>query len=261
MGENGHVYEEIAVLREAEVRLRNLPKASEYVAQKSMAILAEEHELFDQAMVLQLAAVRWVTRGEPISDDGLRAAIGLTCYVFDMLYCGWNSLVRGFYAVALHSIRDIEQATITEVAVTLDPNAARKFWEGELKDGEASRVMQNALEKEDKVFAKEWGKNRLYIRELQHKLAHPGRTAINPSIVIAPDGQSAIPIIGGGFIEKRCRRIARLYAYLAFVAAVQTSQAFKTVLIAGGELEQRLEKLAAWGRPLISRWEKEMGYS
>ncbi len=260
MGENDHVYEEIAVLKEAEAGLRNLPKASEYVAQKSLAILAEEHELFDKAMALQLALVGWVMRGAPISDDGLRAAIGLTCYVFDMLSCGWNSLIRGFYAVALHSIRDIEQATITQVAVTLDPDAARKFWEGELKDGEASRVMQNALEKEDKVFANEWAEGRLDIRKLQHKLAHPGRTAINPSVVIAPDNQSAIPMVGGWFIEERCRGIAKLYAYLAFVAAVQTSQAFKTVLIAGGELEQRLVKLAAWGRPLIKRWEKELGY-
>jgi hypothetical protein len=261
MREEGFISEEIAVLREAEVGFQNLPKASGEVVRKSNALLTEERELFGQAMVFQLAAVRWVTRGEPISDDGLRAAISLACYVFDMLLCGWNSLTRGFYAVALHSVRDIDQAVITEVAVMLNQNAARKFWEGELEDVEARKVLQKALELEDQAFAERWASDRKDLRNLLHKLVHPGRTAITPSIVIAPDGQSAIPIVGGEFIEERSRGIARLYTSLAFDAAVQASQAFKPVLPPDGKLKQKFDELVGWGKPLIDSWGKEMGFS
>lgn len=223
--------------------------------------MREERELFDKAMTFQVAAIKSVARSGPITDDRLRAAVALACYTFDMLLCGWNSLIRGFYAVAVHSVRSIDQAMVTEVAVTLDPNIARKFWEDKLDDGDASKALQIAIKAEDADFSEEWGKRRLYIRKLFHKFMHPGRTAVSPSIFIADDFQSATPTVGGFFVEKQCLRTGKLYADLAFKAAVDASQAFKTVLPLGGKLEQQFDQLVEWGKPLIDSWEKEMGFS
>lgn len=233
----------------------------EDIAQISLALMKEERELFDKAIAFQVAIIESVTRSASITDDGLRAAVALCCYTFDMLLCGWNSLICGFYAVAVHSVRSIDQAMVTEVAVTLDPNIARKFWEDELDDGDASKALQIAIEAEDADFGKEWGKRRLYIRKLSHKFMHPGRTAVSPSIFIADDLQSATPTVGGFFVEKQCVRIGRLYADLAFKAAVDASQALKTVLPPEGELKQLFDRLLALGKPLKDKWEKEMGFS
>lgn len=261
MAEENVIEEETSVLKDANDNFQNLPRVREDTARRSLALLKDERELFSQAMKLQLAFIGWTMRGVPIIDDGLRAAIALACYAFDMLVCGWNSLIRGFYAVALHSVRNIDQATITELAVTLDASIARKFWEDELKDGDASKVLQNALKQEDQEFAEEWGKRRLQIRELFHKPMHPSRTAVSPSIFVTTDNLSASPTVGGFFVEKQCLRIGRLYADLAFKAAVDSSQAFKTVLPPDGKLRQRFDELVGWGRPLIDGWEKEMGFS
>ena len=238
-----------------------MPKASGDVAIQSLVLLTEEYKLFEKAMVFQLAVVTWVMRGSPVIDDGLRAALGLACYVFDMLMCGWNSLIHGFYAVALHPVRDIDQAMITEVAVTLNSGTARRFWEGELEDSEARQALQNALEQEDKEFAEKWSSDRKHLRKLLHKMVHPGRTSISPSIIIDPAGQFATPLIGGQFIEERCLRIGRLYDSLAFSAAVQATQAFKSVLPNDSALEKHFKEIVVWGKGLINRWEKEMGFS
>jgi len=233
----------------------------EDIAQRSLALLREERELFDKAMAFQATAIESVMRGAIINDDGLRAAIALACYTFDMLLCGWNSLIHGFYAVAVHSIRSIDQATVTGVAVTLDPDIARKFWEDELDDGDAAKALQRAIEEEDPDFGRDWGKRRLKIRDVFHKFAHPGRAAVSPSIVIAADYQSGAPKAGGFFVEKKCIQIGRLYADLAFKAAVDASQAFKTVLPPDGDLKPQFDQLVEWGKPLIDSWEKEMGFS
>ena len=233
----------------------------EDIAERSLALLGEERELFDKAMAFQSAAIEAVMYGGPITDDGLRAAVALACYTFDMLLCGWNSLICGFHAVAVHSLRSIDQATVTEVAVTLAPNIARKFWEDELDDVHASKALQIAIEAEDADFGKEWGERRRYIRKRFHKFMHPGRTAVSPSIFIADDFQSATPTVGGFFVEKQCLRIGRLYADLAFNAAVDSGQAFKTVLPPEGELKQHFDELVALGKPLKDKWEKEMGFS
>lgn len=234
---------------------------SEDIAQKSLALLKEERELFDKAMAFQVAAIESVMRSAPIIDDGLRAAVALACYTSDMLLCGWNSLIRGFYAVALHFIRDTDQARVTEVAVTLDSDIARKFWEDRLADGDASKALEEALVEEVPEFGKEWGDRRRHVRNLFHKFVHPGRTAVSPSVVIAADYQSATPTVGGFFVEKQCQRIGRLYADLAFKAAVSASLAFKTVLPPDGALKQQFDELVEWGKPLIDSWEKEMGYA
>lgn len=236
-------------------------KDADDVARKSLALLKEERELFDKAMAFQFAAIESVKGNTPITEDGLRAAVALACYTFDMLVCGWKSLIHGFYSVALHSIRSIDQATVTEVAVMLDPNIARKFWEDKLSDGDASKAVQIAIEAEDPDFGEDWGKRRCDIRRLFHKYMHLGRTAVSPSISIADDSQSATPTVGGLFIEKQCRRIGRLYADFAFKAALDVSQAFKTVLPPSGKLAQQLDRLVEWGRPLIDNWEREMGFS
>ncbi len=233
----------------------------EDIAQRSLALLKEERELFDKAMAFQVAAIESVTSSAPITEDGLRAAVALACYTFDMLLCGWNSLIRGFYAVAFHFVRSIDQATVTEVAATLDPDIARKFWEDKLDDGDASKALQIAIEAEDSDFGKEWGERRLYLRKLFHKFMHPGRTAVSPSIFIADDFESATPTVGGFFVEKQCLRIGRLYADLAFKAAVDASQAFKTVLPPSGKLKQQFDQLVELGKPLKDKWEKEMGFS
>lgn len=233
----------------------------EDIAQRSLALLKEEPELFDKAMAFQAAAIGSVARGGPITDDGLRAAVALACYTFDMLLCGWNSLIRGFYAIAIHSVRSIDQAMVTEVAVTLDPNIARKFWQDELDDGDGSKALQIAIEAEDADFGEEWGNRRRHLRKLFHKFMHPGRTAVSPSIFIADDLQSATPTVGGFFVEKQCLRIGRLYADLAFKAAVDASQAFKTVLPPERELKQQFDELLELGKPLKEKWEKEMGFS
>lgn len=236
-------------------------KDADDVVQKSLALLKEERELFDKAMAFQFAAIESVTRNTPITEDGLRAAVALACYTFDMLLCGWKSLIHGFYSVAFHSIRSIDQATVTEVAVMLHPNIARKFWKDKLTDGDASKALQIAIEAEDPDFGEDWGKRRRRIRKLFNKFMHPNRTAVSPSISIADDFQSATPTVGGFFIEKQCHRIGRLYADLAFKAAVDASQAFKTVLPPSGKLAQQLDQLVEWGRPLIDNWEREMGFS
>jgi hypothetical protein len=231
------------------------------IAQKSLALLKEESQLFHKAMAFQAATIEAVGRGGSITDDGLRAAIYLSCYAFDMLHCGWNALIYGFYAVALHSVRTIDQATITALAVTLDPEIARKFLGDRLKDGDAGKALQKAIEAEDRDFGKDWGERRKKLRSHYSKFMHASRTAISPSIIIAADFQSAIPTFGGVFIERQCQRLGRLYADLAFKAAVDISQAFKTVLPLGGKLEQQFDALVELGKPLKDRWEKEMGFS
>jgi hypothetical protein len=232
---------------------------SEDIAQRSLALLKEERELFDIAMALQARAIESVAGHAPITEDGLRAAVALTCYSYDMLLCGWNSLIRGFYAVAVHSVRTIDQATVTALAATLDPEIARKFWKDKLNDVDAAKALQKAISAEDADFGEEWGERRTQLRKHYHKFMHPSRTAIGPSIVIAADFQSAMPTFGGFFFEKQCKRIGKLYADLAFKAAIDTSQAFKTVLPPEGEFKQQLEELVEWGKPLIDSWEKEMG--
>ena len=232
---------------------------SEDIAQRSLAVLKEERELFDIAMALQARAIKSVAGQAPITEDGQRAAVALTCYSYDMLLCGWNSLIRGFYAVAIHSVRTIDQSTVTALAATLDPEIARKFWEDKFDDGDAAKALQKAISAEDADFGEEWGEKRIQLRKHYHKFMHPSRTAISPSIVIAADFQSAMPTFGGFFLEKQCKRIGRLYADLAFKAAIDTSQAFKTVLPPEGEFERQLEELVEWGKPLIDSWEKEMG--
>ena len=261
MQNRSFIDDEAANLRETEEWFRNLPSAGGDIAQRSLALLKRERELFDRSMIFQAAVVRWIWRGAPIYDDGLRAAICLADYAFDMLLCGWDSLIRGFYAVAFHSVRSIDQATVTEIAVTLDSNIARKFWESRLDDGDASKALQRAIEEEERDFGKEWGERRLQLRNLYHKYMHPSRTAVYPSVVIARDRQSAQPTAGGVFIEEHCVRIGRLYADLAFKAAVDASQAFKTVLPPDGELKQQFDQLVALGKPLKDSWEREMGFS
>jgi len=235
----------------------------EDIAQRSLASLGEERELFDKAMTFQVAAIESVMRSAPITDDGLRAAVALSCFAYDMLLCGWNSLLHGFYAVAIHSVRSIDQATVTGIAVTLDSNIARKFWKDKLDDGDASKALQIAIEAEDADSGKEWGTRRFHLRNLFNKFAHPGRTAVSPSIFIfiADDFQSAMPTFGGFFVEKQCIRIGRLYADLAFKAAVDTGQAFKTVLPSEGELKQQFDELLELGTPLRDKWGKEMRFS
>jgi len=259
MTEENLLDEEASILKDAETRFRDLPQASEDIAERSLALLREERELFDQAMVFQLAIARWVANSARITDDGLRAAISIACYTFNMLLRGWESLIRGFYAVALNPVRNIEQATITEQAVMLDPIIARKFLRNELEDGEASQALQRALAKENSDYAEEWGRWRRRVRNLEHELTHLRPTAVAPLILIADDEQSMMPIVGGFFNERRCQRIGRSYAYLAFKAAVESSQALKTVLPSDGKLKQQLDKLKEWGKPLIDSWEKEMG--
>jgi len=230
--------------------------------QKSLYLLVDESKLFEECMYFQSLVVESVIRSAaPITDDGLRSAIALACYTYDMLLCGWTSLTRGFYAAAFHFVRSIDQATVTEVAVTIDPNIARKFWEDKLDDGDAAKALQIAIEKEDQDFGKEWGRRRIHLRKLYNKYMHPSRTAVSPSIIIAADFQSATPTIGGMFIEKQCRLIGRLYADLAFKAAVDASQAFKPVLPPDGKLKQKFDELVGWGKPLIDSWGKEMGFS
>ncbi len=234
---------------------------SEDIAQRSLAVLKEERELFDIAMALQARAIKSVAGHAPITEDGQRAAVALTCYSYDMLLCGWNSLIRGFYAVAIHSVRTIDQSTVTALAATLDPEIARKFWEDKFDDGDAAKALQKAISAEDADFGEEWGEKRIQLRKHYHKFMHPSRTAISPSIVIAADFQSAMPTFGGFFLEKQCKQIGKLYADLAFKAAIDTSQAFKTVLPPEGEFERQLEELVEWGKPLIDSWEKEMGFT
>ena len=84
---------------------------------------------------------------------------------------------------------------------------------------------------------------------------------MSPSIFIADDLQSAMPTFGGFFVEKQCIRIGGLYADLAFKAAVDTSQAFKTVISPGGELKQQFDELVELGKPLKDKWGKEMGFA
>ena len=235
-------------------------KDADDVVQKSLALLKEERELFDKAIAFQLAAIESVTRDTPMIEDGLRAAVAIACYTHDMLLCGWESLIHGFYSVAFHSIRSIDQATVTEVAVMINPKIAQKFWKDKLTDGDASKALQRAIEAEDPDFGEGWGKRRRHIRKLFSKFMHLSRTAISPSISIADDLQSATLRIGGFFIEKRCHWIGRLYANLAFNAAVNASQAFKTVLPPDGKLAQQLDRLVEWGRPVIDNWEREMGF-
>jgi hypothetical protein len=249
-------------LQKIEGFLLDLSNERNRVVLESLSLLVDEKKLLEASMSFQYSAVESVIQGAatPITDDGLRAASALACYTFDMLLCGWTSLTRGFYAAAFHFVRSIDQATVTEVAVTIDPNIARKFWEDRLDDGDAAKALQIAIEKEDPDFGKEWGKRRLYLRNLFHKFMHPSRTAVSPSIIIATDVQSAMPTIGGMFIEKQCQRIGRLYADFAFKAAVDASQAFKTVLPPKGKLKQSFDELVRWGRPLTDSWEKEMGF-
>lgn len=234
---------------------------SEDIAKRSKSFLKEERELFVKAMIYQSAAIKAATRDAPITEDGLRAAVVLACYTFDLLLCGWNSLIHGFYAVAFHSVRSIDQAMVTEVAVTLDSNIASKFWRDELIDGDASKALQRRIEQEDTNFGEEWGNRRMHIRNLYHKFMHPSRTAVSRSIIIADDRKSAMPTFGGCFDEKQCLLIGRLYANIAFDAAVNTTQAFKTVLPSEGELERQFDELVELGKPLKDRWEKEMGYA
>lgn len=237
-----------------------LERLTEDIVQTSLALLKEERELFDKAMVFQAAAIEAVMCGGPITDDGLRAAICLASYAFDMLLCGWNALIHGFYSVALHSVRSIDQATITAIAVTLDQKVAEKFWEDKLNDGDASKAWQRALKKEDADFGEVWGQRRIWIRSLFHRFMHPSRTAVSPAIVIADDYQSCSPTLGGFFVEAQCLRLGRLYADLAFKAAVDNTQAFKMELSPEGKLKQQFDELVELGKPLRDRWAKEMGF-
>lgn len=269
MGEN-LFDEEASILKDAETSFRDLPQASEDIAQSSLTLLSEERELFDQAMISQLAFIGWATRGGLITDDGLRASIAIASYTFDMLLCGWNSLIRGFYSVAYHFGRSIEQATVTAVAVTLDPKIAQKFWDENLSDGEANKALQSKIAEGDADYAEEWGEIRKLTRDLQSKFMHISRTAITTSFLIAADGESMAIMVGGLFVENQCQRIGRLYATLAFNAAVNITYAFRSVLPPpNGKLKHQFDELVEFGKPLkdrwdkelIDKWEKEMGFS
>ena len=261
MAEEGSINDQQAALANARDGFQNMTGSNEAIAQLSVSLLERERELFEEAMMLQLAFTEWVWRNTPVDGGGPRAAFVLSCYAFDLLKCGWDSLIRGFYAVALHSVRSIDQAAVTQIAVTLDADIAGRFWEGRLRDGYAAKALQTAIEAEDREFGEEWGARRLRLRNSSHEFSHPGRTAVFPSVVIGPDRQSARPTVGGLFDEKQCVRFGRVYAELAFQAAVYAGKAFREVLPPDGELKQQNDWLVGWARPLIDGWKQEMGFS
>jgi|GEM_PF-2885648 len=246
--------EELDNLIDAEVFLKALPHEEDTVAKKSLVLLADESKLFEQCMLLQVAAIEWVMRDAPITDDGLRGALALANWVFHQLRCGWLALIKGYYAVALHSLRDIEQATVTEVAVTLDANIARKFWEGNLEDREATKGYWSALEEENADDAEVRGEARKAFREGMHSFVHPRALAAWSSLVMSQDRSYATPTPGGFFTEENCRNVGNLYVAFAFYAAMHAGQAFKRVLSAEGEWQQRLKKVIGEYESVSSKW-------
>ncbi|MEA1959662.1 MAG: hypothetical protein U9N44_08425 [Chloroflexota bacterium] len=231
------------------------------IAKRSLALLKDEQSLFDRCMSFQTDAIRSALKQAPITDDGLRAATAIACYTYDMLLCGWNSLIHGFYSVAFHSIRSIKQAMITEIAVTLDTKTAKEFWDNILKDGEASKKVQVALANKDPDFSKEWGDRNRKLRNNLTKYQHINSVAISLSIIIANDLQSASPTFGGFFSNDQCMRIGRLYANLAFDAAINSSYALRNLISLDTDLENELNETIEFGKPLMNSWVKEMGFS
>lgn len=249
-------------MEEAKVNFANLHEASLEVVEQSLAILKEESDLFERSMVFQQACISYVMNtAAPIQDDGLRAAVLLAHYTFDMLYCGWDCVLRGFYSVAMHLLRNIDQASLTAIAVTLERETATCFWKSEPStDGRARKVVQEAIQAGDSGFGEDWGKRAKHLRELLHNYSHVGRVAVSPSIVIADDSSSVSPTMGGVFIEDQCIKRGRLYSRLAFDAAINLVQALKSMLPTGGPLQQRYSELVDTVPSVTERWEKEMGF-
>ena len=249
------------ILRETEEWLRHLSHSDAEITQVSLALLEEELGLFNKSILFQVAALKLAANDETLNDNRLRAAIALNCYVQHLLLCGWDSLIKGYYDVALHNVRTIEQAIITEIVVTLDPAYAQKFWNDKLRDGDALKAYEKALKKEDPSFGQNWGERRKTLRNMIHKYMHPSRIAVSHSIIIADDRKSASPSFGGYYVKEQCIRIGRLYADLSFDSAIKTSFAFREILPSDDKLKQQFDILAKQGTNLKAKWEKEMGFS
>lgn len=233
----------------------------EDIAKRSLALLKDERRLFDQSMVFQTDVLQLASKNTPITDIGLRAAIAIECYIYDMLLCGWNSLIYGFYSVALHSIRSIEQAIKSEIAVTLDSKIARAFFKNELQDGVARKKVQEALAKEDLDFSKEWGVRQTELRKKLHNFQHISIVSTKPSIIIANDLKSASPTYGGSFIKERCKQVGILYADLAFSSSVWVMYALRDIILDDKELDTKLKELMRIANPIKENWIKEYGLS
>lgn len=235
-----------------------LPNREQETMVKSLTLLKAESQLFDEAMILQLAVLRMVSIKSPITDDGLRAAIALGCWVFDQLRDSWLALLKGYYAVAFHNWRDVEQASITQQAVTLDDAVAKRFWEGKLDDGDAAKAVQKAMEKENPSYAANWAIRREALRKIAHRFTHPGRTAAGLTVLILPDQSGAVPVVGGSFVTERCLIVGRFCVNLAVSALGQGMFAFRSVLLDGGQLEQRFRSLSAKAEPIFAEWAQEL---
>jgi hypothetical protein len=231
---------------------------SEDIAERSLALLKDERTLLDRSMIFQTDVLQLASKRFPITDSGLRAATAIACYTYDMLLCGWNSLIHGFYSVALHSIRSIEQAIISEIAVTLDPEIARAFLKNKLQDGVARMRVQEALAKEDSAFSKEWGDEHIELRTKLHKFQHINIAATAPSIIIANDLKSASPTYGGFFIKDQCKRTGILYASFSFSSAVWIRYTLRNIISDDKELDNKLKDLIDIRNPIKDNWQKEM---
>jgi len=252
------VTEELDNLQYAAEFLKGLPDEEDAVAERSLGVLAEEGKLFEECMLLQVAAIEGVMCGSPITDDGLRGALALANWVFGQLRCGWLALLKGYYAAASHVVRDIEQATVTQVAVTLDANIARRFWEEDLKDEEAMRIYWAALGKEDADDAEVRGEARKNLRKMLHSFVHPQRAAVAMSLLMSQDKQYATPVPGCFFAEEDCRFLGKIYVMFAFYAALQTDKAFERILPADGEWERRLKRVITEYESLSEKWSCEV---
>ena len=60
MGKESFVDKESAILKEVDEWFQTLQSANECIAKNSLVILEEEHKLFCQAMIFQVAAIKWV---------------------------------------------------------------------------------------------------------------------------------------------------------------------------------------------------------
>jgi hypothetical protein len=250
------VVDESVALRDAEVTYAQLTEAASQLAIRSRSEVEVEAQVFDEAMVLQRAALNLASAVLPSDDAQIKATIGVGCFVFDMLLNGWRCVLEGFYSVAMHLTRSLDEACDYEMAFSYDRALAEKFFRNKrVKIDRARGILRTEIARQDPATAASWAQSRRDVYNVHHQFAHVSLPALSPSILLDDQRMAAVPSAGGMFDQLQCKNLAAYFARAAIGGTFAAGVAFRVPLSHATEWDRRQRALVARIPEIVSRWE------
>ena len=157
----------------AESILDSVDSSKSEMSAVSEEILRDRKELFQEALLLQLAGISLLSGLQNTLPIGVRYALMLASSIFDHLLYGWHANLQAYYRVSLSLLRIIHESTVFELAVSVDEKALQEWLNGTLRvPGARPKVVDFLKGMSTDLIADTWAANQQKKWKELHKLAH-----------------------------------------------------------------------------------------